>query len=100
MTADKTETSSKIVEIPVFIKAGLIFVASAINLPILFQGFNLENIVAFTLFVAKNLILVPGLFLIIGLLIRLSNNTFKLSNAYYLGVFTAVILALQGLKGM
>ncbi len=100
MTTDKTETSSKTDEIPIFIRAGLILVASAINLPILFQGFNVENIIAFTLFVAKNLILVPGLFLIIGLLIRISNKKFRLSNAYYLGVFTAIILSLQGLNGM
>lgn len=99
MTTEKAE-SNNIVEIPFLNRAGLIFVATAINLPILLQGLNLDNLVAFAIFVAKNLVLVPVIFLIIGVLIRLRDKTFRLSNAYYLGVFMAIILTLKGLKGL
>ena len=94
MNTEETKTEHD--EIPLFLKGALIFIASAINLPILFNNFNIESIFYFILFVLKNLVLVPAFFLFVGFLIRLSDDAFKLSNAYYLGVFMAIVLSVQG----
>jgi hypothetical protein len=100
MNTDKTENNDDNVEIPVFIRAVLIVIAAAINLPILMNEITWESIISFVLFVSKNLVLLPGLFVIFGLLLRFRDDTFKLSNAYYLGVLIAIVLAVQGMKGM
>ena len=93
MNVDKTETNNDNIKIPLFIRISLIIVATAINLPILLTDLSLESLGAFAFSMAKNLVLVPGIFLIAGLLLKLRDDTFKLSNAYYLGVVMAIALS-------
>jgi len=82
-------------QIPILIRVALIAIAALINLPILFKGFSPESIGFFLLFVAKNLLFVPAVFLIVGVLLKLRDDSFKLTNAYYLGVFIAIVLTVQ-----
>ncbi|MBL4566878.1 MAG: hypothetical protein JKY85_02440 [Porticoccus sp.] len=93
MTFDKTETNNDNIKIPLFIRVSLIIVATAINLPILLTDLSLESLGAFAFSMAKNLVLIPGIFLTAGLLLKLRDDTFKLSNAYYLGVVMAIALS-------
>jgi len=99
MNTNNTDLTDKEIEIPLFIRASLILITSAINLPILFSGLSLESITTFLLFVGKNIFLIPGLFVVVGMLLRLRDDTFKLSNAYYLGVLMAIVLSVQGING-
>ncbi len=93
MNFDKTETNNDNIKIPLFIRVSLIIVATAINLPILLNDLSLASLGAFAFFMAKNLVLIPGIFLIVGLLLKFRDDTFKLSNAYYLGVVMAIALS-------
>lgn len=76
----------------------MIFIASALCFPMLSQGFSAENLIYFAFILVRNILLLPGLFVIVGILLRLSDNTFKLSNAYYLGVLMAIVLSVQEIK--
>lgn len=98
MNVDKTETNNDNIKIPLFIRISLIIVATAINFPIFLNDFSLASLGAFTFSMAKNLVLIPGIFLIIGLLLKFRDDTFKLSNAYYLGILMAIALSVQGIK--
>ncbi|WP_196140494.1 hypothetical protein [Aliikangiella sp. G2MR2-5] len=99
MNTEKTQENKSDIEVPLFIRGALIFVAVAINLPVLFSDFNLSNITSFIFLVTKNLVLLPGVFLIVGILLRLRDDTFRLSNSYYLGVLMAIVLTVQSIRG-
>ena len=99
MNNDKTETNDENNDIPLFIRGSLIFIAFAINLPKFSNGFSADTLAAFAFSTSGNLIFTPGIFLIVGLLLRFGDDTFKLSNAYYLGVLMAIVLSFQGIKG-
>lgn len=49
------------------------------------------------MYILVNFIIFPLIFLIIGLLLRLLDKSFKLSNAVYLGVVMAIFMSLSKL---
>ncbi len=95
MNIDKIEKES---EIPLFMRIVLIAIAAALCIPVLLTGLSVEKFISFLFLLIKNLVFLPGIFVIAGWLLKLRDDTFKLSNAYYLGVLMAIVLLVQSLK--
>ncbi len=70
----------------------------AIPLPLLLKNMNFDNLVGYLFFILSNLILIPGIFVLVGFLIKLKDVDFKLENAYFLGLLMSIVLAVQMIK--
>lgn len=94
----QTEKNSIETRIPIIIRISLILIAVAVPLPQLLKNITMDNFMGYLFFILSNLILIPGIFVIVGFLIQLRDNAFKLENAYYLGVLMSIVLSVQILR--
>ncbi len=85
-------------DIPTAIKLLLFVLSIGMSTVGLFQGISMDAITEFFLLLLKSLLFIPGIFVLIGSIIKYYDHNFKLSNAYYLGLLMSIVLSYQALK--
>ena len=81
--------------IPLAIRIGLFAIHLAIAVYVFESGLGTEQLVEFGLYIAVNIGLIPLVFLAIGLVGKLLDRSFRLENAYYLGLLMALVIKVQ-----
>ena len=94
---DIQEVESTNLRIPLPIRAGLLGIHFVIAALAFAGGFGAKQLTAFSLYIGLNLFLVPLVFVAIGLIGKLLDRSFRLENAYYLGLLMSLVLAVQKL---
>ena len=62
------------------------------------RGTGMEQLSVFGMYLLINLVLLPTVFVVVGLGLKLVNREFKLSNAYYLGLFMSIVFLILTVK--
>ena len=81
--------------IPLPIRIGLIGIHVVVASFAFSGGFGVEQLTSFGLYIVKHIVLLPLVFVTIGLVGKLLDRSFRLENAYYLGLLMSLVLAAQ-----
>lgn len=86
------------VEIPFFIKISLVLLVAIHSAHYLLSGLNGESFYSLVYSMLKNFLFIPGIFVLFGLILKLQDRDFKLSNAYYLGLLMSLVLGFKSIN--
>jgi hypothetical protein len=92
---DVQEVQGTSFRIPLLIRIGLIGIHVVIAALAFVGGFGVEQLTAFGMYIITNVGLLPLVFVAIGLVGKLVDRSFRLENAYYLGLLMSLVLAVQ-----
>ena len=93
--SDIQEVEDTSFRIPLPIRIGLIGIHVVIAAFAFASGLSVEQLTAFGLYVVTNIGLLPLVFVVIGLVGKLLDRSFRLENAYYLGLLVSLVLSVQ-----
>jgi hypothetical protein len=93
--SDAQEVEDTDFRIPLPIRTGLIGIHVVVALFAFSGGFGVKQLTAFGLYVVTNIGLLPLVFVVIGLVGKLLDRSFRLENAYYLGLLMSLVLVAQ-----
>jgi ACR3 family arsenite efflux pump ArsB len=91
------ETTSADFRIPRAIRVILFGLHALIALRLLGALDGADALVVIPLFLLANLVIIPLAMVAVGWLLKQLDPTFRLENAYYLGLFIAFVLSTQGI---
>ena len=83
--------------IPLPIRVGLIGVHVVVASFAFLGGLGLEQLISFSTYIVKHIVLLPLVFVAIGLVGKLLDRSFRLENAFYLGLLMSLVLAAQAM---
>lgn len=86
------------VEIPFFIKISLVLLVAILSAHYLLSGLNSESFYSVFYSLIKNFVFIPGILVLFGLILKIQDRDFKLSNAYYLGLLMSLVLGFKSIN--
>ncbi|WMS88835.1 hypothetical protein [Pleionea litopenaei] len=95
-----SETEYTEFEVPVTLKVSLILVVASLSSVALVNGMESRYLATVAFALGKNVLFIPGVFVLFGIVLKLRDREFKLSNAYYLGLLMSVVLSVKSLSAV
>ncbi len=89
--SDLQEVADTDFRIPLPIRIGLFGIHGVLAAFAFASGFGVRELTTFGLYIATNIVFLPLAFVVIGLVGKMLDRSFRLENAYYLGLFISLL---------
>ncbi len=89
--SDIQESYDTSFRIPLPIRIGLFGIHGVIASLAFTSGFGVKQLTTLSLYIATNIVFLPLVFVAIGVIGKMLDRSFRLENAYYLGLFISLL---------